>query len=183
VQFAQVVDGGVELPLAAATREAAHTEAVGALPNVAMRIATAMLVAGAPELPRDRLARELQAVGLDRGSLDQLQGRGVIRVSHLAPDHLVGFFHQTFFEHAAALAILRLGGPRGIAALAERWAKYDGNLFLGAVLERVLVLSEYELPPVQQEAERVMGALGGASGKAIGAYVFVHRRSVPDALV
>src|SRR5271166_3995108 len=32
VQFAQVVDGGVELPLAAAALEAAHTEAVGTLP-------------------------------------------------------------------------------------------------------------------------------------------------------
>ena len=32
MQFAQVVDGGVELPLAAATLEAAHAEAVGALP-------------------------------------------------------------------------------------------------------------------------------------------------------
>ena len=33
MQFAQVVDGGVERPLAAAAREAAHTaEAVGALP-------------------------------------------------------------------------------------------------------------------------------------------------------
>jgi predicted AAA+ superfamily ATPase len=32
VQFPQVMDGGVELPLAAAAREAAHAEAVGALP-------------------------------------------------------------------------------------------------------------------------------------------------------
>ena len=32
MQFAQVVDGGVELPLAAATLEATHAEAVGALP-------------------------------------------------------------------------------------------------------------------------------------------------------
>ena len=32
VQFPQVMDGSVELPLAAAAREAAHAEAVGALP-------------------------------------------------------------------------------------------------------------------------------------------------------
>jgi hypothetical protein len=32
VQFAQVVDGGVELPLAAAALEVAHAKAVGALP-------------------------------------------------------------------------------------------------------------------------------------------------------
>src|SRR4029077_4949904 len=153
------------------------------LSDAAMRIAVAMLVSGVPELPKDRLARELQAAGLNRNSIEQLQGRGVVRVSSLAPDHLVGFFHQTFFEHAAALAILRLGGAQAIAALAERWARYGGNLFLGAVLERVLVLSEYELPPEQQEAERVMSRLAGPGGRAIAAYVFVHRRSIPAALV
>jgi hypothetical protein len=152
------------------------------LSDAAMRIAIAMLVAGAPELPKDRLARELQAAGLGRSGLEQLHGRGVVRVSHLSPDYLVGFFHQTFFEHAAALAIIRLGGPQAITALAERWAKYDGNLFLGAVLERVLVLSEYEPAPVEQAAERVMGALAGPSGKSVSAYLFVHRRSVPAAL-
>lgn len=136
------------------------------LSDAAMRIATAMLVAGTPELPKDRLTRELQTEGLDRSDLERLQGRGVVRVSHLAPDYLVGFFHQTFFEHAAALAILRLGGPKAIAALAQRWLECDGNLFLGAVLERALVLSEYELLPAQQEAERVLAALDGPSGKA-----------------
>jgi hypothetical protein len=151
------------------------------LSEPAMRIALAMLLAGAPELPRDRLTRELHAAGLDRGCLEQLQARGVVRVSNIGPEHLVGFFHQTFFEHAAALAIMRLGGRKAIAALARRWAEYEGNLFLGAVLERVLVLSEYELPPAQEEAERVMAALG-PGGKALRAYVFVHRRSVPESL-
>jgi len=152
------------------------------LSDAAMRIAIAMLVVGAPELPKDRLARELQSAGLARSGLEQLHGRGVVRVSHLSPDYLVGFFHQTFFEHAAALAIIRLGGPQAIAALAERWAKYDGNLFLGAVLERVLVLSEYEPAPVEQAAERVMDALAGPSGRSVSAYLFVNRRSVPAAL-
>jgi tetratricopeptide (TPR) repeat protein len=152
------------------------------LSGAAMRIAIAMLVAGAPELPKDRLTRELQATGLDASGIERLQGRGVVRVSQLGPDHLVGFFHQSFFEHAAALALIRLGGPKAIEELAQRWAKYDGNLFLGAVLERVLVLSEYELPPVDQAAERVMAALDGPSGKAVGAYVFIHRRSVPESL-
>jgi hypothetical protein len=32
VQRPQVMDGGIELPLAAAAREATHAEAVGALP-------------------------------------------------------------------------------------------------------------------------------------------------------
>jgi hypothetical protein len=32
VQFSKVVDGGIELPLAAAALEAAHAEAAGALP-------------------------------------------------------------------------------------------------------------------------------------------------------
>jgi len=152
------------------------------LSEAAMRIAIAMLVAGQPELPRDRLARELQAAGVNPMGIEQLRGRGVVWVSPLGPDHVVGFFHQTFFEHAAALSILRLGRAKGIAALAERWTNYDGNLFLGAVLERVLVLSEYELPPEQNEAERVISSLEGASGKAVEAYVYVHRTTVPDSL-
>jgi hypothetical protein len=70
-----------------------------------------------------------------------------------------------------------------MAALVERWTNYDGNLILGAVLERVLVLSEYELLPERSEAERIIGSLAGASGKAIEVYVYVHRRSVPDLLL
>jgi hypothetical protein len=152
------------------------------LSDAALRIATAMLVAGTPELPKERLMRELQEARIDRGSLDQLRRRGVLRISNLAPDHLAGFFHQSFFEHAAALAIIRLGGVAAIAALAGRWIEYGGNLFLGAILERALVLSEYEPAPVQHEAERIMGNLSGASGKSVAAYVFIHRRSVPDVL-
>jgi hypothetical protein len=152
------------------------------LSDCAIRIAIAMLAAGAPELARDHLARELQAAGLDSGGLDILRARGLIKVSSLAPDHLAGFFHQTFFEHAAALAILRLAGSAGIAELVRRWADYNGNLFLGAVLERALVLAEYEPLPVQQEAERVMSELlhKGASAKPILAYLFVHRRTIPE---
>jgi hypothetical protein len=154
------------------------------LSDCAIRIATAMLVAGAPELARDHLARELQAAGLDRAGLDLLQARGLIKVSRVAPDYLAGFFHQTFFEHAAALAILRLAGPAGIPELLRRWADYNGNLFLGAVLERALVLAEYEPLPVQQEGEHVMSELlrKGASAKPILAYLFVHRRTIPEAV-
>jgi hypothetical protein len=153
------------------------------LSEAAMRIAIAMLVAGQPELPKDKLVRELQEAGINPRAIEQLSGRGVVWVSNVGPDHVVGFFHQTFFEHAAALSILRLGRAKAISALAERWTNYDGNLFLGAVLERVLVLSEYELLPEQNEADRVICSLSGASGKAVEAYVYVHRTTVPDALV
>lgn len=162
----------------AKTAKSADTD----LSECAMRIATAMLVAGAPELARDHLVRELQTAGLAAAGLDILRARGVINVSGLAPDHLTGFFHQTFFEHAAALAILRLARHAAIRELARRWADYNGNLFLGAVLERVLVLAEYEPLPVQHEAEQVISELlfKGVGAKPILAYLFVHRRTIPE---
>lgn len=147
----------------------------------AMQVAISMLVEGAPELPKAMLVRELEATGRDRSELDRLIGRGVLRVTELGHEALVTFFHQTFFEHAAAIAVLRLGGAAALRALSARWAETEGNLFVGSVLERALVLAEDEVHPIRKEAENVMLFVSGqgAEGTTVLVYVFVHRRAVP----
>lgn len=151
------------------------------LSQSAMRIATVMLVEGLPELPVEMLARELENVRLRSKELQELEARGVIRISD-GPNRLVDFFHQTFFEHAAALAILRLGGLQALQAFVERWTFYHGNLFLGATLERALVLAELELLPVREGSQRILINLldHGPAGLSVLVYVFVHRASIPQ---
>lgn len=146
----------------------------------AMRVATSMLVEGIPELSFDAVVQDLRSAGVSVVDLNQLLGRGVIRDTLVGNERFVTFFHQTFFEHAAAMALLRLTSSKGFAALAERWRANQGNLFLGAVLERALVLSEYEAYPVKQTSTPVMIDMSaqGPSGLSLLVYAFVHRRSV-----
>jgi len=92
------------------------------LSGSAMHVGIAMLVEGLPELPAQLLERELVSAGRGRDDVEVLEARGVVRVFSSGTDKVVSFFHQTFFEHAAALGILRLGRERGLRALADRWA-------------------------------------------------------------
>ena len=151
------------------------------LSRSAMRIALVMLVEGLPELPADMLARELETVGQPSKDLLTLEARGVIRISDYGSRRLAGFFHQTFFEHAAALGLLRLGRRVALRALADRWCAYRGNLFLGAALERVLVLAEFEPVPLREESEQILVDLlnQGPAGLSVLVYAFVHRDRIP----
>jgi len=151
------------------------------LSHAAMQAAVTMLVEGLPEVQLDMLTRELENSSLNGRDLHALVGRGVLRISDYGVDRRIGFFHQTFFEHAAAIAILRLGKRPALDALFERWAKYNGNLFLGATLERALVLAELEIMPVRIASERLLLTLldHGPAGLNILAYTYVHRSAVP----
>jgi hypothetical protein len=154
------------------------------LSQCAMQVATCMLVEGVPELSQSLLNRELDSVGSTKEELSLLAARGVVRIGRSGRENSISFFHQTFFEHAAALAILRLGGVKAMRALAERWIAGEDNLFIGSVLERVLVLAEDETFPVRQEANAILSGLQsrGASALSLLVYAFVHRRSVPSGL-
>src|SRR5262249_782093 len=81
----------------------------------------------------------------------------------------------------AALAILRLGPP-ALLALADRWASYEANLFLGATLERALVLAAGEILPIRDASDQILLKLldQGAAGLSILVYVFLHLPSVPE---
>ena len=150
----------------------------------AMRVALIMLVEGAPDLAKPLLGSELRRADIALGDLDTLISRGVLRSTRARPVQHVRFFHQTFFEHAAAVGLVHFGGFRALTALADRYLSTDGNLFLASVLERALVLAEDEAFEVRQEAERVLDNLvdEGPAGTSVAVYAFVHRRTVPDRL-
>jgi DNA-binding XRE family transcriptional regulator len=148
----------------------------------AMLTAIAMLVEGVPEIQFSTLGQEFATMGVAASSISTLLSRGVLKDMHIEHERSVTFFHQTFFEHAAAMALLRLAGSKGPLALFERWKQQQGNLFLGAVLERTLVLSEHEAHPIRKTCATIMTELPkhGAAGISVLAYAFVHRRSAPD---
>jgi len=72
-----------------------------------------------------------------RDGLDLLRGRGVLAVN----SGMVGFFHQTMFEFAAARGLLQAGSRDRIGVLVARTVDHGGDLFVGAVLEQVLILA------------------------------------------
>ena len=88
------------------------------LSETAMRVAIAMLVAGEPELPKDKLARELQAVGINPKGIEQLQGRGVVRVSSILRRTIsLGFSIRLSLSTRQRLPFFAWGGPK-------RWPRW-----------------------------------------------------------
>ncbi|HWQ87914.1 NACHT domain-containing protein [Brevundimonas sp.] len=154
------------------------------LSAAAMHIAVVMLVEGIPEVARELLERELELALIPPAQIAGLEARGILATSSIGSQRYTSFFHQTFFEHAAAVAIVRVGGSTALEALAERWRETSENPFLGAVLERTLVLAEHGVLAVRTEAERRLDLLAqaGSSAAAVIAYVFVHRSAVPESV-
>jgi hypothetical protein len=71
VQLPQVMDGGVELPLAAAAPEAAHAEAVGALP-----VSFICPNTGSTAAPRWRCQRASESPQFGARKIPHFGGRG-----------------------------------------------------------------------------------------------------------
>jgi hypothetical protein len=63
--------------------------------------------------------------------------RGVLR-SEGGP---LGFFHQTFFEHAAARGLTRMAGAEGLARLIERAESRPSDAYLWPVVEQALLVA------------------------------------------
>lgn len=165
--------------------DAARAGPAGAdLSEAAMRIAISMLVEGTPELPVTLLRRELVRVKVAPTDFDLLVSRGVLRTAGERQDHRATFFHQTFFEHASAVAIAREAGGIGLSALTERYRATEGNLFLASVLERALVVAESEPFATRNRADGLLAELcqHGSLASSVLVYTFVHRRSVPPAV-
>ena len=65
-----------------------------------------------------------------------LVGRGVMVVS----DTVVRFFHQTFFEYAAAKGLCARAAEHELPRLIDRLEQLPDDLFVGAVVEQVLIM-------------------------------------------
>ncbi|HEU5156142.1 MAG TPA: hypothetical protein VFU43_04040 [Streptosporangiaceae bacterium] len=131
--------------------------------------AVGLLASGLPELPaatlRDTTATAAQSDG-DRAPLEEglaiLTERGVLVPSG---EHL-GFFHQTMFEFAAAKGLLARSDPATIGTLASRATSHGGDLFVGTVLEQVLILAGTN-PLLHAAAQAAIKALTTSDSEAI----------------
>lgn len=93
-------------------------------------LAVEMLARGSPVLPLDAIETGEEPISL--GHIGELRSRGVLSVN----SSNVEFFHQSFFEHAAARAIVDHRKPHVAQALYERGCRYPDDAFLWPVIEQ-----------------------------------------------
>lgn len=151
------------------------------LEKAAALVALVMLAEGQPELPAQRVCDGVARCGGDAAEIAQLVSRGVL---HGQDGATLRFFHQTFFEHSAARAILDLFGQRGLSLLQHRLADRPHDMFLSPVYEQALLLAENGLPAVRLRADDLLGKLFQASSaieRSSAAYIYAHRKNVPPA--
>lgn len=109
-------------------------------------IGIAMVAAGRPELPVETVVRRSAEASANTGgrvdqsrmskAVETLCQRGVL----IETAGSVRFLHQTLFEFAAAKGIAERGSEREIPRLVGRLKATPDDLFLGAVVEQLLVL-------------------------------------------
>jgi hypothetical protein len=107
-------------------------------------IGLAFLAAGTPELDSATLTsltrRVIDAAAFPvpelSTAIDTLLRRGVLTYSA----DRVRFFHQTVFEFAAAKSLAHRPGPPAVRALLRRVVEERGDLFVGAVLEQLMLI-------------------------------------------
>lgn len=115
------------------------------LSEVTAALGIALLAAGTTVSPRAALVTTLHSHDLvtgprsrTRAGMATLEQRGVLQKA----GPVVGFFHQTMFEFAAAQGILERQDPSaGLQLLADRVREQPADLFVGAVLEQALILT------------------------------------------
>lgn len=148
--------------------------------EAASAAAVAMLAEGTPELEAGRLDSALAALGRSNEGVRELIDRGVLHESEAGT---VSFFHQTFFEHSAARGLLTWRGVDGLFALRERRLSRPTDLFVGPVYEQALLLSEQQIAPVVEAANKLLVELLKSEVltlEASAVYVYCHRQAVPD---
>ncbi len=99
------------------------------LTPIVMRLAEHMLEAGIPEAP-------LRATSATDDGVLALVRRGVGEVVSVAGERVFRFFHQTFFEFAAARALWHRHGPDALVLLGDRARDRPDDYFLLAVYEQ-----------------------------------------------
>jgi hypothetical protein len=102
-------------------------------------IALLMLSEGQLELDTSFLKEQFHANGLQSDAIGELAHRGILARTG---NDAYAFFHQTFFEHAAARAMLDVYQAEGMRMLRERSASRGGDLFIKPILEHALLLAD-----------------------------------------
>jgi len=101
-------------------------------------LALNMLAAGALELDVRPTVQLLKMHKRSPEELELLVSRGILRRSE---EDAVEFFHQTFFEHAAARGMLEIFLEKGLDLLCERVRTRPDDLFVHPILEQAVILS------------------------------------------
>lgn len=149
------------------------------LSRAAEGIALTMLMEGTPEVEERAAQAMLEKLSVRTSDVAELAARGVVQHS----GSKIAFFHQTFFEHAAARMLLRLADANGIAALLERVLGRAYDPFLGPVLEQALLLAPPN-PLLRDAADDALLRLLRSDDIAVlraGLGVYVMRDTVPQA--
>jgi hypothetical protein len=102
-------------------------------------IALLMLSEGRLELDTSFLEEQFHAKGLQSYAIGELTHRGILARTG---NDAYAFFHQTFFEHAAARAMLDVYQADGMRMLRERSASRGGDLFINPILEHAMLLAD-----------------------------------------
>lgn len=151
--------------------------------QLAGQVGIALLSTGLAEIPEDALTDTLTMMrqGMRPFGIDVLDERGVLITS----TNLTGFFHQAFFEFAAAKGILATRDPGAFELLGNRTVSGAGDLFVGCVLEQLLILAGRD-PGLLAAARAATSLTVGADGdavQAIGLAAWAHHPDLlPEAL-
>jgi hypothetical protein len=148
------------------------------LGETAAAVAVAMLAEGTPELDAGRLDSALAELKRPDEDVSELMDRDVL---HYSEAGTISFFHQTFFEHSAARALLMWLGVEGLSLLCRRRLSRPDDLFVGPVYEQALLLSEHQTARVLEAADTLLVNLlksDALSLKSSGVYVYCHRQAL-----
>lgn len=108
------------------------------LRRAAGHLAITMLAEGSVSLTKDQARQAAVEASESPTSIDQLVDRGVL---HRGSEGSVSFFHQSFFEHAAARGLIDRVGEAGLRLLLERYRRHSRNFLIGSVLEHAIPIA------------------------------------------
>lgn len=106
------------------------------LGGTCLTLAAAMLRTGVPEIRIASAQLLSYPAPVLQSDVDELCGRGV---GSITQQGTFRFFHQTFFEYAAALLLLELDG--GLTTAVERSESRPDDYFFGPVVEQAWILA------------------------------------------
>lgn len=145
------------------------------LSRTAAALALVLLAEGRPELGAEGALGKLSAFGGDPGQIEDLLSRGVIRRS---AHHHLRFFHQTFFEHAAARGLVGWDDGRGLEWAFEKIRRDSGDAFLAPIVQEMLILGENLGAASHASSDRMTESLLADRRPnlfRLGLYVYAHR--------
>jgi nucleoside phosphorylase/DNA replication protein DnaC len=143
-------------------------------------VALTMLAEGSPEISTQNVNQLLEEFSVPREHVELLNTRGVL---HSSGTGLTSFFHQTFFEHGAARALLRKMPSESLSLLQKRLQARRDDLFITPIYEQALLLAEHSGYTVRQHAESAIAELfenDSLPAVMSALYVYCHRHNVAE---